>query len=353
MKKIPHQSIIIPAAIAAGAACLLLLPMTVPYCISVPGKIMPEREWILVRAEDGLLSSSVHNNILDFAESRGNSVAERGDQASFRFHPDMLTREAVTAEDTIGFVYSYEVEYKWAQLKGELETEIAALRLSEAGEKEPLVREARHKLEYAEKQAEQQEREVARLDALAEKEMIPPAEIERARNTLQLFEIQVNAEQAALDALETGSRKEETALARTRIAALEREIYVMEKRMRFSTILTPIPGRLVRFAESDTLAIVQDTSRYIAVFPVKWKDRAMIRPGRRLRLKCEGRNIHASGRIEHTGGTVVFMNGQHLMRVAAVIDEGVGELSPGLVVTCSVACPRVRLHEYLLLYLRQ
>lgn len=332
---------------------ILFSPLKIPYTINVPGKIVPLKEWILIRSQDGILSSSIFNNILDFAESYGNTQADRGDQTSFRFHPDMVSRESVSVGDTIGFVYSFDVEFKWAQLKGELGTEQATLKLYESGEKESLVREARFRLDYARKQAEQQRREIERLKSLQDKSMIPPADWEREQTKLQLYEIQVNTAEASLNSVETGLKKEQIDLVRSRIHALQEEIYVMEKRMRFSTILTPLSGRLVRFAGSDTLAIVQDTSHYVVLMPVKWKDRHNLRLHKNVSIKVDGLNIQPTGMIEHVSNNVFVINGSHIMSAAAVVEDSIHDLAPGLIAQCSINCQPVRLYEYLLMYFRQ
>ena len=301
MRKFPPKFFVLTFLLLAGVGAFLFLPIRIPYTMHAPGKIQPWKEWVLVRSDDGILSATIMNHQLDFAESCGNTQTDRGDQASFRFHPAVMTRESVSAGDTIGFVYSYDVEFEWAQLKGELRTEMATLALYEAGEKESLVREARLKFDYAKKQVEQQRREIARLHSLAEKSMIPEAEMEREQTELQLFEIQANTAEAALNSVQTGYKKEQIDVTRARIQSLREEIYVMEKRMRYSTILTPIDGRVFRTAGSDTLAVIQDTTRYVLVLPVKWKDRKLLLPNQKVTITVDGIDIPVAGRIERVG----------------------------------------------------
>ncbi len=340
----------IPALTVMGA--LLLLPMHIPHTMSVPGKVQPWKEWVLVHSSDGIISAAIMNHELDFAESCGNTQADRGDQASFRFHPDVTAGGAVSDGDTIGFVYSYDVEFAWAQLRGELRTELATLRLYESGEKESLVREARLKLDYARKQVEQQRREMARLNSLAEKDMLAPAEMERAQTTLQLLEIQANTAEAALTSVRTGYKKEQIDLSRARIQTLREEIHVMEKRMGYSTILTPVSGRLFRFAGSDTLAVVQDTTRYVLVLPVKWEDRVHLRPGQTVTVTVEGTGMRTSGTIKHVGNDIRIIGGSHLVRAVAEIPGNGGGLAPGLIVQCSIRCQPISVREYVLMLFR-
>lgn len=339
------------AMIVIGA--LLFYPFNLPCTITAPGKIEPCKEWVLTRSEDGILSATIVNKTLDFSESCGNTQTDRGDQASFRFHPGIMSRETVTRGDTIGFVYSYEVEYQWALLKGELGTELATLKLYESGEKESLVKEARLKLEYARIQAEQQKREIARLNSLAEKEMIPSADMEREQTKQRLYEIQVDSGKAALTTVETGYKKEQLDLIRARIQALRDELHVMEKRMAFSTIITPISGRMVRSAGTDTLAAVQDTTSYILTMAIKWKQRKYLNPGQKVVITVENAPMQSFGKIEHIGNAVSVFNGSHMIRAAARIEKNSPDLTPGLFAQCSIVCKPVSLYEFMLLYFGQ
>jgi hypothetical protein len=331
---------------------LLFFPVKIPLTIKTPGKILPGKEWILIKGQDGVITSITCNNILDFAESSGNTQTERGDQESFRFHPNMIMKETVSAGDTVGLIYSYEVELQWAQLTGELAIEEASLRLYESGEKEPMIREALLKLDYAKKQAEQQNKEIERISSLAEKSMIAPAVMEREQTKLQLYEIQVNTAEAALNSVETGYKKEQTDLIKARIHTLKESISVMKKRMNFSTITTPISGRIVRFAGSDTLAIVQDTTSFALVLPVEWYDRKYISQNQIIRLKAEGICSPLIAKIEHIGNNLCMINGKNFIRGAALIDGCSQPIVPGLIVQCSILCRKVSLVEYLLRYFR-
>jgi hypothetical protein len=339
------------SAILIGA--IFFLPVSVPYSMNVLGKIEPSKEWVLTRNTDGILSASLINHKLDFSESSGNILTDRGDQSSFRFHPDVMNLKMVSSGDTIGFVYSFEVEFQWAQLKGELETQRATLKLYETGEKESLVNEAKLKLEYARMQAEQQRREIVRLSSLSEKQMIPSAEMERELTKLKLYDIQVNTTEAALKSMETGYKKEQLDLIRSHIHSLQEQVRVMEKRMAFSTIITPISGRMVRFAGSDTLAMVQDTTAYVLTLAIKWKDRKYLYPGQKVSIIVDNAPLHSVGIIEYVGDSVCIINGSHMIRAAAIFDKNTLDLTPGLMAQCSIECRPVRLYEFIPLYFGQ
>ncbi len=339
--------------IALFGMVVMYLPFSIPCSLSVPGKIVPIREWVVVQSRDGILSSVLYENANNYAENFGSMQVNRGDQSFFRFRREAIDGDSVAAGDTLGSVYSYDLEFMHAQLKGELGTALATLALYESGEKEPMIREARFKLEYAEKQVDQQKKEIKRLNRLADKEMIPPAEMERQETALKLYEIQVETAKAALNTLETGYKKEQIDLEHAHIRALRDQIAVLEKRLSFSQIVAPVSGRLTHFTASDTLAIVQDTSRYVVVLPVKWSDRTLVEKGAKVTVSVDGVRKKQVCTVSHIGSDVWMMGGSHLVRAAAVLDDTAGELSPGLGARCTISCRPVGLFRYLVLYFGQ
>jgi len=130
--------------------------------------------------------------------------------------------------DTVGWVYSNELEQEWVQLRGELATEMASLRLYGTGEKESVIREAQLQLAYAKEQTELQRKEVARLQTLFRKKMVPESDMEVAEATLRLYEIQVDLAEAQLHTVQTGAKEEQIDWVRSRIRSLQNEIEAVE-----------------------------------------------------------------------------------------------------------------------------
>jgi len=343
----------IVCGIMACGLFFLCAPFKVPYSITVPGKIVPSREWVVIQSLDGILSSAKYDNVMNYSESCGSMQVNRGDQAFFRFHRDVMARDAVSAGDTIGSVYSYDLEFMNVQLRGELGIAIATLALYESGEKEPLIREARFKLDYAEKQADQQKKDVARLRKLSQKEMIPPAEMERQETALRLYELQAETARATLNSVETGYKKEQIDLERAHIQDLRDQIALLEKRLRYSHLVSPISGRLVHTTASDTVAIVQDIGRYVVVMPVRWRDRGLLYNGEKVGIQIEGLKTKPVCEITHISDDIWMFGGSQYVRVAAILEDSTHVFSPGLAAKCTISCRPVGLLHYLTLYFGQ
>lgn len=326
---------------------LFLLPIEVPYSIEVPGRIVPLKEWVLVRGQDGRLISALYNHLLGTTEGYEVTHVDRGDHVTFKLHPAMVDGKSVAIGDTVSLIYSNEVERQWAHLKGELATELASLTLNSTGEKESVIREAQLRLAHAQKQAEQQRKEVARLQGLFDKKLIPEADFEVAETTLRLYEIQMNIAEAQLQTVQTGVREEQTDWVHSRIAALREEIEILEKRIHASTLTSPIAGRVACFFSGDTLAVVQDTTGYVVVLPVKWKDRKKIALKQQVELKIDGVFDGLTGTIEHVGSMAHVVNGEQVFGIKAIIVADRRNLASGLIARCAISCAPVSPYEYL------
>ena len=335
--------------IAALLAVILLvfLPIELPYSIEVPGRIVSLKEWVLVRGQDGRLVSTLYDNALGTVESYAVTQVDRGDHVVFKLHPAMVAGASVATGDTVGRIYSNEVDRQLTRLRGELSTERASLRLSRTGEKESVIEEAQLRLLHARKQREQQREEVTRLQALAERKFISDVDMEIAETALRLYEIQVDIAEAQVRTVQTGVREEHVDWVRSRVTALQEEIEMLEKRLAASTLTSPIAGRVPRSFSSDTLAVIQDTTGYVVVLPVKWKDRDHIELKQPVELRLGGFGHSLVGTIESMGNRVHVINGQQIFGVVAIVEAEKGKLAPGLIVRCAVSCAPVRPFEYL------
>ena len=342
-----RRSLYVTTPLLVIGIALLLLPIKVPYSIDVLGKIMPLKEWVLVRGPDGYLISTLYDHMQGSIESYAVRHVERGDHVTFKLHPAMVAGASVAAGDTVGLIYSNEVERQWAELRGELATEMASLRLNRTGQKESVIREAQLCLIHAKEQAEQQRKEVARLQPLFDKKLISEADFEIAETTLRLYEIQMDIAEAQLQTVQTGVREEQMDWVRSRIGALQEEIEILEKRLSASTLTAPIAGRVVRFFLGDTLAVVQDTTSYVVVLPMKWKDRNHIALKQQVELKIDGVFDGLTGTIEQVGNTAQVLNGEQVFGVKAIIEDEKMNLASGLIARCSISCAPVRPYEYL------
>ena len=343
MKRLWHISLgIITATLALIPGCLDL-----PCTIQTPGKVVPRQEWVLLRGPDGQLISTLSDHLQGRAESYAVTGFERSDHAHFQLHPSLSVGAAIAAGDTIGQIFSSESERQLTELRGQLAAELATLSLAQTGEKKSVIRAARLRRDQARVQTEQQRREVARLQALFDRDLVAAADLEIAATALKLDEIQIDIDAAQLQTALTGAREQEVEWIRARIAALQKEIDVLARRQKTATLRAPLPGCFVGALSGDTLAVIQDTTAYVILLPVSWKDRRQVTLEQQVEIRIDDSFEPLTGRIEtldriaHTA-----LNGRQFLNARALVDE-VADLAPGLLVHCSIPCPPVDLLGYL------
>ena len=158
-----HLAVIIAVVALVG---VLFLPISVPLRLVVPGKIMPAREWTLLRDQEGSIGALLRDHTQGTVQSYALNRFERGDVVRLTLHPAIRPRVYVEAGDTIASISSSETERQLAQLTGELSTVLASLEVYASGEKVSIVDKARTQLARAEEQARQHDSELARLREL-------------------------------------------------------------------------------------------------------------------------------------------------------------------------------------------
>lgn len=336
---------------AVGALLFLILlvyaPIDLPYSVKATGKILPRKNWILTRTQDGCIMSTLFDNSLGSTTNYAVTDVERGDYVSLELLPTITLGASIAAGETIGFIYSNELERQLAQLKGELAAEMASLTINRTGEKEPLIKEAQLRIDHAKSQAEQQRKEVDRLQALASMKMIPGADLENAEIMLRRYEIEVEIAEAELHNVRTGAKPQQVDWVYSRISALKKEIEILKKRLDVSKLISPITGHVSHFFSGETLVEISSTTNYVVLLLVKWKDRQLISPKQRIKLSLEGSRNSPIGRIEHVGQNVNIVGGKQFIQVTAIVEEEDKNLVPGLIARCSIECDPVRPWEFL------
>lgn len=336
--------------IAAAAGLMLLagaflLPVTVPYTVSTPGRILPAREWTLVRSDNGTLETLLRDHAAGTVAAYAASLFDRGDAV----HLVLRARAgaAVAPGDTIGTIVSSLTDQELVRLSGTLAATRATLDLYRAGEKQPVIDEARRQVERAEEQVRQQERAVARLRTLRRQQLVAAQALEEGESLLRVLEAEAEAARARLATVETGARPQQLALTRTEMQALEDEIETLRARRSHYTITSPIPGRTARLYAGDTLVAVQDTSAFVVVMPVPRAVHRDLLVGQRVDVRIPGLPVPFTTRIRHLGDTVHLLGGRPMLLVTATLAPGPYPLLPGATATCAIRTEPLPLPEYL------
>ena len=338
-----HLAVIIAVVALVG---VLFLPISVPLRLVVPGKIMPAREWTLLRDQQGSIGALLRDHTQGTVQSYAFNRFERGDVVRLTLHPAIRPRVYVEAGDTIASISSSETERQLAQLTGELSTVLASLEVYASGEKVSIVDEARTQLARAEEQARQHDSELARLRALRERALIAEQDLEMAQSRQRVLATDIASARARLDVVQTGAKPQQLDLMSTEAAALQNEIATLNDRLNRFTMTTPIPGTVVSSFGPDTLLQVLDIRHNIVVMPVPWSAHYDLVPEQTVNVEVLGIGKRVSGRLQQLGDVVHLLKGQQVMLVTASIDDPAA-LPPGAMARCTIANGSVPLREYL------
>ncbi|MEM7786259.1 MAG: hypothetical protein AAF594_00895 [Bacteroidota bacterium] len=331
--------------LGVAVLAVVALPVEVAGTLDVPGRVLPAREWAVVRGTDGAVSATLRDHRTGRVEATFVAAPERGDAT--HFHLDVGASAWIAAGDTVGAFVSGEAAVRASRLAGDIEAAEAQVTFFEAGQKDALVEAARQEVVRAEEARDQAQRDADRLADLFARDVVAAQDVEAAQSEVQRATAEAAGAAARLDDVQTGRRDEEVRLARARRAALEREADALRDRLGMNTLVAPISGVVHRVVSPDTLLVVADTSAYTVVLPVRWGDRARAQPGQTVRVRGAEWGPAAEARIVDLRETSARADGQTYLLATAEIVRGAETLTPGLLVLCTVETPPAPLTERL------
>lgn len=322
-----------------------VFPVSISYSIKVPAQIVPIREYVLNRTNDGSL-------LFTQFDYSGNSLQkyqvfeiERGDIGQFYLNPTLSKKTAISEGDTIGQFTSNNTSRELAALQGKLSAEKQSLYVLLSGEKPSLVNELRQKLNFTAKQVEEQRKILERKRDLFRKGLISEQENEISETDYELLQIAEKKAQAELTSVLTGAKESEIKYMQSRIQALEQEIEVLENKRRSMTLIAPFSGKLLQTFSSDTILVVVDTTAYVARMLVKLRDYYYLRPHSPVQFAIPLLSKKIEANLNNFNPVVRVMNGSQFMYVSAIVKSA--EMVPGIIAMASVKSIKLTIPAYL------
>jgi len=326
---------------------LFILPLEIPYSFKVPGQVLAAEEYMIIKGRDGQLITLLRNNKTGMSKSYSAAEFERGDNARFVMNPGITLGSLVSVNDTIGSIISNELEVRLTQLKGQLNVARALLNQNLSGQKEPLIKEAKDNLDYALRRVELDRKMYERQKQLFEKEFISEEEFDIIKNTLELDEIAVEIAKAQLETVTTGEKKEQIDWIRSQVAALEKEIIVLEKKSASFNLTAPLNGYVRWIPEGDTLLVISDTSEYVIKLAVPLDKHNYISPNANVIISQSRQNVNANAEIVIVNQSVEYLFSRPVLFASAFVTGEQYNLIPGLRVECKVECGKLKLSEHI------
>jgi hypothetical protein len=326
------------AAILVVVLVFLFLPIKIPYTISSKGKIFPYQTWALAKTTSGRLMTSLNNYSTGSNSEFSIIQFEQGDAVQFKLSPKVLNNEEISKGDTIGYIISTEIEKDIQKLKGELESARASLNIKTSSEKESVIEAEKSKLNFAEKELEEQTKIIERKKKLFDKDLISQQEFEADEARFELAKINISIAQERVRTVTSGAKAEEINFATTQINVLENQINVLQKRFESNNILSPINGINDRVYSSDTIAVINDISKTVSIAPVEWDDIKNIKLGQEVTISHDDIDGEINGKVFAIDNNISTINNLQYVFVTILSGERSQDFKNGLLVNCSFDC---------------
>jgi len=343
---------VLVACALAAVSIFILLPIKIPFDIDTIGKVVPSKVWYLSKAEEGRITSTLFDYERGVPKSYSVVQFARGDAISLSIDGNVQPGTSIATGDTICSIFSIETERKMIKLESDIGRAAAALQLNMAGAKRADVEKAEKRLSYAKKAAEAQRKVIDRLRKLYENNLISKQELEVQEGDASLSDINIAIAEAEYKSVSTGSQQERIEVLMAKIAGLEKELSLFQRKTQQYIFTSPFAGRINSISVGDTLLTIDSASSFVVMLPIELKYRKYVQPSQKVVcvLTNEGRSVTAEIlRIEQQARTI---QGKQVFMAIALVEKDAGSMLPGLFTKCRVVCSGISPMEYLKLLTR-
>jgi hypothetical protein len=340
------KSLLVILLVIGIVTAILFIPVELPYAISTAGKILPAKSWVIVKGNNGQLISLLHNRKKGIVDSYSVKEFERGDNVSFTLSNWFGIGRMINEKDTIGYIYSNEIERQLAVLQSEIEVAKSLLEFNISGEKGPVIKEAEENLNYQIKNASEQEKIFRRQEALFQKDLISQEEFDLAVNQADLNKISIAIARARFESVSTGAKQEQIELIKSQIRALQNQADILKKRLSSYSIVSPISGMVNSLSSGDTLFTISENSDFVVMVPVKINDMEFIKINSEILITLPSSSKKLRAFIEFIDNSAMDFSGSQVVLAVASVEPN-DRLLNGLMVECEIDGGTANLRDHI------
>jgi len=331
--------------IVIGIGVLHFVPITIPYTIKVPGKIIHTKEWILQRGDDGSVISTLYDHRTGLIRDYSAVQIDRGDAVRFQLSPTIFAKNIINPGDTVGVFKSNALLLRLSGLSRELALAKASLQVNIAGEKQEVIIEAKEKLALAQVNLLNQNRIYSRQDSLYQSKLISREDFEITKNIKSAYEIEQSIAAAHLKVVQSGAKPEQIQYIESEIEAIETELQVLKERFKDFTLISPISGKIYPNISSDTLLTIGEPTG-IVLMPVKINYFDDLDLTQRVTFELPN-NDYAFGEIVRKEAVSRIINHEQVFLVYAELNNSDSRLPFGFIIPCSITLSSLKPLPYL------
>lgn len=345
-KKIALYSVFIIAfSVASLYACTLI---DITFQIDAIGEIFPKEKWTLIRGDGGQIIS----NLIDFTKGHTTQYNifqfERGELVSTNLSGFLGDKNELSQGDTILSMKSSDICSQLLTAESELKVASAQLQSKSSSEKEPLIKEAEHRLKYTQEKANEQKIMFERSRSLFEKGLCSKQEYETQKWNYDLLAIEDKIYSAQLENLKTGVKPEEIQLLKTQIQAFGARVNFLRERESQMYITSPIQGKIIPTFTPDTFLNITNYSSVVLHLPVRLKDLSEFYEGQRIPVSFATIEKSFTGKILTISKEIKIINEQQAVFISVLFENNSDLLLPGMVLESAIKLRRITLFDYLI-----
>lgn len=338
-----YSGLILLALLIAAA----FSPIEVPFRIESVARVLPEKQWVLLKTPDGSLTATLYDHRTGLVRAQQGYQFDRGDQVQLHFKEDRQTGQAIRAGETVATISSNQLNEQLVRLRNQLAVEQAGLDVVATGQKPQILTQLEEEITLAGADLELRRKTLQRMKQLHEDGIIAAMQLEQAENAYAESQARLRVAQKALQVGATGEKQETVSLASSKIAALRKEISFLEDKQVKYALSAPFDGqiRLESTTEGDRL-LVEDTSTVVVQVPVRLRDSRFIRAGQIVEIQLLDRTGPVGVTILDIGSRIEILNREQVVIVRATASQTAG-LPQGQPLRCHIECGPVRVAEFL------
>ncbi len=245
---------------------VILLPVKIPNNTPAYAKILPAKEFVVIKGSNGQIISHLVNNYTGIVENVKTIQVDREDFASFT-----LTNQnsLVSKGDTIAIFSSSHTDFIIEAVKGEMLEQEQFLESQLSGEKEAIINEQEKIYEISKINYSNQKPISERKYDLYHNDLISEEDYDLAVNKLQRLKLEEEREFQKLQVLKTGVKNEDIVVTKEKISNLKKQSLILNKRISDYNIVAPFNGTISGSNSLDTLFIISKKNSYVALIPIE------------------------------------------------------------------------------------
>ena len=324
---------------------LFMVLFKLPYTVKSPCRFVAQGEWSLSQLEPDKLSARLVRNDSNKVQSFRLLQFDRQDFIQFALGADIHHGLSVQKGQPIGNIVSSENQLRLANLLGELEKARANLDYLGTGEKKSVQAEARQALEYAKAELAAFLPELKRKRQLYEQALISKEEWEIAEANHELYKLNIALQEARLNVVQSGEKAEGIQLIEADASRLEDQIEVMQQKLAYETVQTPISGVITDSEIETVLCRVSKIDTIVIQIPVEAEQRKYLEIDQRIKIHTLDGYIVFMGTVDAIGNRARMINGRPMFIVTSQIENPERKLLPGMTGYAKIYCEQVTLFE--------